>query len=305
MGSNPTLSATFLPPMKPTIDQVREALRTHGIHADEVLFLDEGVTNWVFRAGDVVVRSSKEAEFEELHEIEALAAPYARRCGVDTPEFLGVDFSRKHIPTVFSIYRFADGFVLGEQDFDVPRFAGIIRELGEQAALLHAGEVYPDLGEAWFPDLDDTFHMLRERERLPEVEIDAIESWRDRLTIIASEYQPCLVHNDLHPWNVMVDRDRAIILDWANAAVGDPALDFAGMPLRVVPLMLQGYQAAGGDVPLFFEAAILHRWMGRALEELDATWPVKPWNRWPAGGLADVWLTLQSFGQPWAGLAPD
>ncbi len=36
-----------------------------------------------------------------------------------------------------------------------------------------------------------------------------------------------LVHRDLHPLNVMMTPDGAMVIDWANASSGDPAFDVA------------------------------------------------------------------------------
>ena len=36
-----------------------------------------------------------------------------------------------------------------------------------------------------------------------------------------------LVHRDLHPLNVMMTSDGPMVIDWANASAGDPALDVA------------------------------------------------------------------------------
>jgi aminoglycoside phosphotransferase (APT) family kinase protein len=36
-----------------------------------------------------------------------------------------------------------------------------------------------------------------------------------------------VVHMDLHPLNVIVERDRAVVIDWTGAGVGDPDVDVA------------------------------------------------------------------------------
>ncbi len=36
-----------------------------------------------------------------------------------------------------------------------------------------------------------------------------------------------LVHRDLHPLNVLMTADGPVVIDWANAAAGDPAYDLA------------------------------------------------------------------------------
>jgi aminoglycoside phosphotransferase (APT) family kinase protein len=45
-------------------------------------------------------------------------------------------------------------------------------------------------------------------------------------------------HGDLHPFNVLVDGDRATLIDWTTATVTDPAFDvaFTSMVLRHAPI---------------------------------------------------------------------
>ena len=38
---------------------------------------------------------------------------------------------------------------------------------------------------------------------------------------------PAILHLDLHPANVMLGRAGPVVIDWANASRGDPALDIA------------------------------------------------------------------------------
>ncbi|MEN3584834.1 macrolide 2'-phosphotransferase [Streptomyces sp. ZYX-F-203] len=104
--------------------------------------------------------------------------------------------------------------------------------------------------------------------------LDEDRLWPERLT---------LVHGDVHPGHTLVTRspDRpptlAGLLDWANAGVGDPAVDFvdmlyAGGPDVLDPL-LAAYRAAGGEVRNGMRTHILARasflWVHVALRGLD------------------------------------
>ncbi len=43
-------------------------------------------------------------------------------------------------------------------------------------------------------------------------------------------FQPCLIHCDLGPEHILVDQDGLSgVIDWEDAAIGDPAIDFAGL----------------------------------------------------------------------------
>ena len=97
----------------------------------------------------------------------------------------------------------------------------------------------------------------------------AAARWLERMRPAPAEEVVC--HGDLHPFNVMVDADRWVLLDWTAATLGEPAYDIActslllGNPPLVAPravaplLRLVGrvlvrrfvaaYGAAGGQVP--------------------------------------------------------
>lgn len=63
-----------------------------------------------------------------------------------------------------------------------------------------------------------------------------------------------LIHGDLHPGHILVDREYRVtgLLDWTEARVDDPAIDFAILSATFAPPALEGllqhYAAAGGRV---------------------------------------------------------
>ncbi|MFD6227577.1 macrolide 2'-phosphotransferase [Streptomyces sp. NPDC060232] len=108
--------------------------------------------------------------------------------------------------------------------------------------------------------------------------LDDDRLWPGRLT---------LVHGDVHPGHTLVVRPRSGppalsgLLDWANADVGDPAVDFvdmlyAGGP-AVLDRLLDAYRAAGGEVRDGMRAHVLARasflWVHVALRGLDTGRP--------------------------------
>jgi aminoglycoside phosphotransferase (APT) family kinase protein len=71
------------------------------------------------------------------------------------------------------------------------------------------------------------------------------------------------VHGD----NVIVDEGGgAILIDWADAAWGDPAADFGSIPMHDVPHALEGYEevASLGEGA---EARILRAVIGQAVRK--------------------------------------
>jgi hypothetical protein len=80
---------------------------------------------------------------------------------------------------------------------------------------------------------------------------------------------------------------RAVI-DWGGAMWGDIAIDFAGVHLRAVPAMLEGYRelAPTGDC---IEARILWRHLTIGLHQLRGSGkPDQSWGERPMGVLFDV-----------------
>jgi Ser/Thr protein kinase RdoA (MazF antagonist) len=73
-------------------------------------------------------------------------------------------------------------------------------------------------------------------------------AWLERLAPAASSPVGfCLVHGDIQDTNLMVTADGhryLALIDWGSACYGEPAWDFAGIPLRAVPCMLEGYRQA-------------------------------------------------------------
>ncbi|MGC9439670.1 macrolide 2'-phosphotransferase [Streptomyces sp. WG5] len=108
--------------------------------------------------------------------------------------------------------------------------------------------------------------------------LDDDRLWPDRLV---------LVHGDVHPGHTLVERRPSgppmlsALLDWANAGIGDPAVDFVDMLYAggtvLLDRLLDAYRAAGGDVPAGLRSHILIRasflWVHVALRGLDTGRP--------------------------------
>ena len=83
-----------------------------------------------------------------------------------------------------------------------------------------------------------------------------LEAWLAQVEpALAREPTPRFVHDDLHEKNLMATPGGALLalIDWGDAGWGDPALDFASMPLAAVQFALEGYGAVDGG----FESRML------------------------------------------------
>ncbi|MGH3179904.1 MAG: aminoglycoside phosphotransferase family protein [Streptosporangiaceae bacterium] len=49
------------------------------------------------------------------------------------------------------------------------------------------------------------------------------------VSAVLAELPPTLLHGDVHPGNVLVDADRATLIDWGSSRVGPAALDLANL----------------------------------------------------------------------------
>jgi aminoglycoside phosphotransferase (APT) family kinase protein len=98
-----------------------------------------------------------------------------------------------------------------------------------------------------------------------------------------------VVHDDVKPDNVMVDRHgRVHLIDWGDAGFGDPAHDFQSLPMTSIDGALRGYRATRHEDPTL-EARIVRRVVARSMYNLGRSPLVGPsWYRPLAANLTDL-----------------
>ena len=136
-----------------------------------------------------------------------------------------------------------------------------------------------------------------------------LAQWLERLAPTALAQVPRrFLHGDSQATNVMVrggSLEYLAVLDWGSSGWGDPAWDFAGVPLRVVPSMLEGYRAVE---PLEdgVEARILWRHLQLSLYLMRRDpQPGHSWAERPLGMILDVMrFLLDSPGPEWSKWTP-
>lgn len=130
---------------------------------------------------------------------------------------------------------------------------------------------------------------------------------------------PVFLHGDIQMSNVLVSdahtfqrenlfqHEYLALLDWGASGWGDAAFDFAGVPLGVVPLMLEGYADVLPDaLNEGFRACILHRHLHLALFLLRRPpLPERSWAERPHGMMLEI-LRFFAADPPtaWRPLAP-
>ena len=300
-----------------TDEDLREISERHGLDAGGFELLPQvGLLNRIYAFGeDFVLRVPRDHPVSAADaRKEAVAVPVAREAGVRTPRLLAFDDSLDLLPVPYSIYERVHGETLGLLDRDPAASPDVWRELGRDLALLHS-RVTEDGAAAGLeldalPDPRPWPSELAEAGLFSTTEARWLEGWLDRLAPEALAPVPRrFLHGDSQATNVMVERGSLrylAVLDWGGCGWGDPAWDFAGVPLRVVPSMLEGY---GEISPLHgpaIEARILWRHLQLSLYLMRREpQPGSSWAERPLGMFVDVMRFLLD-GPPelWSRWAP-
>lgn len=211
--------------------------------ASEVYPLDDAVVKVPFDRPDTVAALLT----------DAAVALIARARGVAAPELIVLDKSLDAVPVPFAIFRRIKGGIPMDRTGRSEPARLVWREVGRQLALVHA---VADAGAV--PISLRTFRQTPEVDPRPWVDdlytagamgADDARWLRNLLDRIAPEalanVSPTLCHGDVNAANVLVDARTGrflALIDWAGAGLSDPAWDFSGGPLEVVPWMLEGHR---------------------------------------------------------------
>lgn len=276
-----------------------------------------GICNALFLLGDDLILRVPRAHptFAALARKEAVAVPAARAAGVRTPELIAFDDSLALLPVPYTIYVRVPGETLELLRLEPDTTPAAWRDVGRDLALLHAGvRAEGPVAALASETLDDPRSRVEELARkgyFSPVEARWFTSWLERLAPAAlAPMPPRFIHNDVQATNIIVGPERheyRALLDWGSCGWGDPAHDFAAMPLRAVPFLLAGYRAVRPlDADATAEARIVWRhlqialWLARRGPQ-----PGLSWGEQPLGMLVEVLrFFLERPGEPWAALAP-
>ena len=301
-----------------TDETLRAISDRHGLGAEGFEILPQvGLFNLIYALGeDSVLRVPRDHPISAADaRKEAVAAPVAREAGVRTPRLLAFDDSLDLLPVPYSIYERVRGETFGLLDRDPASSPDVWRELGRDLALLHSGvaEDGPaaDLQTDALPDPRPWPAELAELGYFTATEARWLEGWLERLAPEALAPVPCrFLHGDSQATNVMVETgslEYLAVLDWGSCGWGDPAWDFAGVPLRVVPPMLEGYgTVAPFDETENVEARILWRHLQLSLYLMRREpQPGRSWAERPLGMFVDMMrFLLDGPNERWRRWAP-
>lgn len=260
----------------PFADEVRAVAAHYGVAEKDVVPVPtQGQVNLtVFLGSELVLRIPRTPRAAEqlLKEAEVIAV--VRDAGVPTPELVSYDSSLRVGSVPYMVLQRVHGATLADQAPDPSGRQRALGSLGEILVTLHQirrSGVGP-VGAIPAPFTFSPSELLR---RLVEAgEIGSVQHDRllERFALLQPEgppqTDPVLLHRDVIPSNVMVDREGRVtaLLDWGCAEWGSPARDLVGLPIRDLPYLLSGYRSALGVVPSTDD-----RDVGLGLER-DALW---------------------------------
>jgi aminoglycoside phosphotransferase (APT) family kinase protein len=231
-------------------------LSKYGVRGPWEPLVATGVANWIYATRDLVLRvATDHPDGVPDARTESVAAPAAHAAGILTPRMIAFDDTRTIVDRPFSLWDRIDGATLGGITLsDEARFAAW-RAVGRELARLHRlVTVCPD-PKGYLdtpgnePDIDWLLATLVAAGRVGAEAAREIEAACRDLHKAARVMDAAFTHGDLHGMNVMCDERGKLLalIDWGDAGWSDPMLDFASMPLDVIPSAVAGYEAEAGE----------------------------------------------------------
>ena len=296
-----------LPP--PVALDLGAVARRHGLPGPVEPLPEQGIFNSVYRVGDgLILRVPRnDPFFVAAARKELVVVPAAREIGVRTPAIVVADTSCELVPVPYAIYERAPGETLDRLVADPATADAVWRELGRDLALLHkkasrASELAGLACEA-LPEAETLLQDAAAGGHISAVEQRWLSAWLETLAK-AHPGEEVLVHGDIQSSNVMATADGVVysaLIDWGGCGWAERASDFAGIPLRAVPALLDGYGSADDDL----KARIVRRQLQLALFNLRrGPQPGRSWAERPATMLVDILRFFAAAPPGWAAVAP-
>jgi aminoglycoside phosphotransferase (APT) family kinase protein len=249
-------------------DEVSAIFARHGVRGAWQALPAYGIANHIFATDDVVLRIATDHPHARPDAYtEVVAAPIARAHGIAVPRLLAFQAGE------YSLWERVHAETLSQLPF-VPR---AWRELGSELARLHDRVRACDDPNGWLDTpgpWDDPVPQLRALVARGAITADAastVERWLDALRrALPTPSLRCFLHGDAHGGNVMCTREGALValIDWGDAGWGDPAHEFAQIPIEALPHVVAGYEAAGRHLA-GAEATILWDQIGVAVDSVE------------------------------------
>jgi hygromycin-B 7''-O-kinase len=210
----------------------------HGVPVERVRVVPAGVANHVYLLGDdLVLRIPRSPRYAADLVKEASVIQIARQAGIRTPAVVTFD---PELP--YLVIERVRGVEAGSMPVPDPR---VYEQVGGELSKLHRlTPALPDLPVDGTPM--DPWALVAELlvdGRLDKDTAGWLSEWFDRLApLIPIAPLRVLIHGDISPQNLLMSEGLLTgIVDWGDAMLADPAVDFAKLPLTLVPAALTGY----------------------------------------------------------------
>jgi aminoglycoside phosphotransferase (APT) family kinase protein len=241
-----------LPPF-PLIEAsaLQEIARRHG-ERDVRRLPQIGMFNAVYALGhNLILRVPRDhPDFVAATKREAVASPLVRRAGVRTPTLVEYDNSLSLLSVPFLVYERVNGDTLELLDLEPGVTSEVWRELGRDYAKLHQGVARTaenaHLEAPPFEPPQPLVERLAMRGTFTSREaawlLGMLECLEPAMRLGVSKV---FCHGDSQGTNVMVSttaHSYLALIDWGSATWADPAHEPAGLPLRALPYLLEGYR---------------------------------------------------------------
>ncbi|WP_166658634.1 phosphotransferase family protein [Kribbella sp. VKM Ac-2571] len=274
----------------------------------------------IFLGSELVLRIPRTTRAAESLSKEAEVIPLVQDAGVPTPELVSYDSTLRVASVPYMVLQRVHGATLAYQAPDPSGRRRVLGPLGEILVTLHQVRL-SKVGPVSAIPAPFTFSPPALLGRLMEAgEIGSTQhDWLlERFALLhpegPSQADPALLHRDVIPSNVMVDRKGRVtaLLDWGCAEWGSPARDLVGLPIRELPDLLSGYRKAvapsgddrDGDLALERDALWYHLYLAlaRLLKE-PSTSEDRNWAAPRSATLLDILaFTSSTATEPWPAL---
>lgn len=216
-----------------TPDELCAICDKHGLGGPAIGRLPStGVVNSIYTLGDDLVLRVPKNMPEALSDTytESVAVPVAHAAGVRTPALVEFDEAFDILDVPYSIYERVHAMPLQDED-------GPWRDVGRDLARLHSV----------VSDCPDPLGRLDSAGRVhsPAAVVDrwALRCIQRLRPLVREPLPERFLHNDVSPPNVLANGGSyAALIDWGDAAWGDPTLEFSTLPMRAAAEALAGYR---------------------------------------------------------------
>jgi len=211
---------------------------------DNLEIVGRGATAAIYRDGGTAIKLYVNAPPREA-ENEALRQNFAYDAGLPVPAVFGVRKIDEHTEALEMAYIDGQPLIRPKMDKDARRNA--LNTLVTLQCSVHQvnAEELPKLTDALAWKIERTPHLDRENKNKLLVQLNRLD-----------DGSKSLCHGDFHAYNILFDGSKHWIIDWVNAAAGNPLADacrtyllFTQYMFRSAGIYLKTFCAQSGARP--------------------------------------------------------